>query len=129
MTTKFALVASVAALLGAMVPASPGLAITRSAAPAGLHTAAIVPNGSWTTYHRDNGRTGYDSGAPAVTAAGVTPGWTLPALDGQVYAETLIYNGVVYAATLNDTVYALNQIDGSIIWSKHVGTPQTSGWG
>jgi len=130
MTRKFAVVAGVAALLGTILPASPGLASsTRAAAAAGLHTAAIVPNGSWTTYHRDNGRTGNDSGAPAVTNVAVTPGWTLPALDGQVYAETLIYNGVVYAATLNDTVYALNQIDGSVIWSKHVGTPQTTGWG
>ena len=129
MTRKFAVVAGVAALLGAILPASTGLATTRAGAPAGLHAAAIVPNGSWTTYHRDDARTGYDSGAPAVTSVAVTPGWTLPALDGQVYAETLIYNGVVYAATLNDTVYALNQIDGSIIWSKHVGTPQSSGWG
>src|SRR5207249_1835369 len=129
MTRKFAVVAGVAALLGAVLPASPGLASTRAAAPAGLHTTAIVPNGSWTTYHRDDARTGYDPGAATVTGVAVTPGWTLPALDGQVYAEPLIFNGIVYAATLNDTVYALNQIDGSVIWSKHVGTPQTSGWG
>src|SRR5262249_35266367 len=40
-----------------------------------------------------------------------------------------IFGGRVYVATLNDTVYALDQVNGSIVWSKHVGTPQTGGWG
>ena len=130
MTRRILLVAAVAALLAALLPASPASAAsTRSGAPHGLRAAAIVPNGSWTTYHHDDARTGYDASASTATSVAVTPGWTLPVLDGQVYAEPLIYNGVVYAATLNDTVYALNQIDGSVIWSKHVGTPQTTGWG
>jgi outer membrane protein assembly factor BamB len=57
-----------------------------------------------------------------------TAGWTQTVLDGEVYAETLVYNGIVYAATLNDTVYALNQADGTQIWSKNVGAPQNGGW-
>jgi outer membrane protein assembly factor BamB len=85
-----------------------------------------TPNGSWTVYHHDDGHTGYDPSAPALTS--VQPGWTSPVLDGEVYAEPLIYNGVVYTATLNDTVYALNQSDGTVLWSKNVGAPQTSGW-
>ena len=61
-------------------------------------------------------------------ATGVTTGWTSSVLDGQVYGEPLIYNGLVYAATLNDTVYAINQATGQTIWSSHLGTPQGSGW-
>jgi PQQ-like domain len=91
-------------------------------------TAAISPNGAWTTYHHDDAHSGYDPLAPAATNIEVTTGWALNALDDNVYAEALVFNGVVYVATLNDTVYALNQTDGAIIWSRHVGTPQTSGW-
>ncbi len=90
--------------------------------------AAITPNGSWTTYHHDDGHTGYDPVAPAVGSVIPTPGWTQPALDGEVFAEPLIYNGLVYVATLNNTVYALNQSDGSIVWQMPLGAPETFGW-
>src|SRR5213593_2943638 len=72
--------------------------------------AAPTPNGSWTIYHRDNAHTGYDPTAPAV--AGATAGWVSPTLDGQVYGEALVYNGIVYVATLQNTVYALDQSTG-----------------
>jgi len=49
-------------------------------------------------------------------------------LDGEIYAEPLIFNGAVYVATLNNTVYALSQSDGSVLWSNHLGTPQATGW-
>ena len=32
---------------------------------AGVHTAAVTPNGAWTMYHHDDGHTGYDPAAPA----------------------------------------------------------------
>jgi hypothetical protein len=57
-----------------------------------------------------------------------TRGWTNTTLDGQIYGEPLIFNGVVFAATLNNTVYALNQATGLTIWSSHLGAPQASGW-
>jgi outer membrane protein assembly factor BamB len=126
MARRMSLAAATVGLLLAMLPGSPAAAAARTTA---RHAAAIVPNGSWTTYHHDDARTAYDPSAPTATNVVATPGWTTPALDGQVYASPLIFNGVVYAATLNDTVYALNQLDGSIIWSKPLGTPQTSGWG
>jgi centrosomal CEP192-like protein/putative pyrroloquinoline-quinone binding quinoprotein/putative pyrroloquinoline-quinone-binding quinoprotein len=119
----------VALALWTVAPAP--VAASSASRPLNAHPAAatpIVPNGSWITYHRDFGRTGFDPTAPAITTVQPTPGWQLSALDGSVYAEPLVYGGVVYVATLNDTVYALNQIDGSIIWSKNVGAPQTSGW-
>jgi outer membrane protein assembly factor BamB len=90
---------------------------------------ALAANGSWTTYHHDNARTGYDSAAAAVGAVAPTVGWTETALDAQIYASPLIYNGLVYAATLNNTVYALNQSTGAVVWSKNLGAPVTTGWG
>jgi outer membrane protein assembly factor BamB len=98
-----------------------------SAPRVGVATA-VTPNGSWTTYHHDDAHTGYDPTAPAVGSVTPTSGWTETTLDGEIYAEPLIYNGIVYAATLNDTVYALNQSDGTQIWNKNVGAPQNSGW-
>jgi outer membrane protein assembly factor BamB len=86
----------------------------------------IVPNGSWPTHHRNNARTGNDPTLPTVSA--VTTGWTSAAMDAEVYASPLVYGGIVYAATLNNTVYAFNQSDGTPVWSSHLGTPQSSGW-
>lgn len=102
-------------------------AAPRIAAPA---TTTIAGSGSWTTYHHDNGRTGFDPLAPTAVAGSInpTPGWTEPTLDEEIYAEPLIYNSLVYVATLNNSVYALSQFDGSVVWSRHLGTPQGSGW-
>ena len=44
-------------------------------------------------------------------------------VDGPVYAEPLSFNGSVYVATENDTVYALSATDGAVEWSEHLGTP------
>jgi outer membrane protein assembly factor BamB len=118
----------------ALVPIVVLLVSTAGAGPAKPSPAVATPqpaapaNGSWTTYHHDDAHTGNDPAAPAVGAVAPTPGWTQTTLDGEVFAEPLIYNGIVYAATLNNTVYALNQSDGTLIWSKNVGVPQTSGW-
>lgn len=97
--------------------------------PATSKAPRMVPaasSGAWTQYHRDDGHTGND---PTLgTASSVSTGWTSGALDGEVYASPLIFNGVVYAATLQNTVYALRQSDGVVLWSKNVGAPQTGGW-
>jgi polyvinyl alcohol dehydrogenase (cytochrome) len=114
--------------------ASPAVQTARAAAkppsvgaPQTATSTAVTPNGSWTMYHRDHAHTGYDSTQQAVTS--VAAGWVSPTLDGDVYGEPLVYNGLVYVATLNNSVYALNQSDGTIVWSVHLGAPQTSGWG
>jgi outer membrane protein assembly factor BamB len=91
-----------------------GLCLLPAAARAGIP--------SWTTYHRDGARSGVD---PDSTAP-VTPTqvWqTNPSLDGNVYAEPLVYGSTVYVATENDTVYALNAATGAIVWQRHLGTP------
>ena len=116
----------------ASFPGSVSTAIRSSNPLSGIvstRSAPITPNGSWTTYHHDNSRAGLDPSAPAMNSVAPTPGWTEAPLNGEVYAEPLIYGGVVYTATLQNTVYAINQSDGTVIWQKNVGNPQTSGWG
>lgn len=94
--------------------------------PIPTRVSLAASSGAWTMYHHDDGHTGYDSTLP--NATGASTGWVSGVLDQQVYASPLVYNGVVYAATLNNTVYALNQATGATIWSKNLGAPQTSGW-
>jgi hypothetical protein len=92
--------------------------------PATVAAAAPrTPSSGWTTYHADNARTGNDPYAPSFT--GVTAAltqWTAN-LDGKVYAEPLALGGLVFAATENDTVYALDEGAGTVRWSRHLGTP------
>ncbi|HEV2035684.1 MAG TPA: PQQ-binding-like beta-propeller repeat protein [Candidatus Dormibacteraeota bacterium] len=86
----------------------------------------VTPNGTWTTYHHDNAHTGFDSSRP--TAATATAGWVSGTFDETVYGEPLVNQGIVYVATLNNSVYALNQSDGSLIWTNHLETPATGPW-
>jgi hypothetical protein len=92
-----------------------------------VNGSLAASTGAWTVYHHDDAHTGYDPTVPNLTS--VNTGWTSSNLDGEVFAEPLVYNGMVYAATLGNTVYALRQSDGTEAWHRTVGTPQTSGWG
>jgi outer membrane protein assembly factor BamB len=89
---------------------------TSSATPA--HPAAV-----WPTYHHDAARSGTAPSAPTLTGLRVTARATL---DGALYASPLVLQDargpLIIAATENDTVYGLRQ-DGSIVWSRHLGTP------
>ncbi|MGC9667267.1 PQQ-binding-like beta-propeller repeat protein [Planosporangium sp. 12N6] len=74
----------------------------------------------WTTYHHDNGRSGVAVGlAPLGT---LTRAW-VARLDGAVYGQPLAVGNRIFAATENDTVYALAADSGRVLWSTHVGTP------
>jgi outer membrane protein assembly factor BamB len=44
-------------------------------------------------------------------------------LDGAVYGKPADGGGEVFAATENDTVYALSPTNGSVIWSRHLAEP------
>ncbi len=48
------------------------------------------------------------------------------ALDASVYAQPLVFNGRVYTATENNTVYALDAHDGKVLWKRHLGPPVTN---
>ncbi|MGH9498244.1 MAG: hypothetical protein ACRD3L_03810 [Terriglobales bacterium] len=88
------------------------------------------------TYHGDNFRTGWFSSETQLTADNVngqTFGLlqTVP-LDGRVDAEPLValqqmidgqgVHDVVYVATENNSVYALDASDGSQLWQRNFGT-------
>jgi outer membrane protein assembly factor BamB len=41
-----------------------------------------------------------------------------------VYGQPLLVGGRVFAATENDTVYALSRVTGAVLWSAHIGSPE-----
>lgn len=97
------------------------LACASAAAPAGA-AAALAPAGtSWTVYHGNAAGTGV--AAPVTAVSTTARKWTSPTLDGQIYGEPLVWDGRVYVATQNDTVYALSAATGAVVWQAHVGTP------
>lgn len=94
-----------------------GSALAQTPAPAG--------GAGWTVYHGNAAGTGV---AGAVTAVNTSArAWTSPALDGDIYGEPLMWDGRVYVATQNNTVYALSAANGTVAWSAHVGSPVPSG--
>lgn len=78
------------------------------------------PAAAWGTFDQNAARTG--------EATGVNPAGTLSVawkarLDGAVYGQPLVIGTMVVAATENDSVYALNERTGAVIWREHLGTP------
>jgi polyvinyl alcohol dehydrogenase (cytochrome) len=87
----------------------------------GTSSPGLAGGTAWTVYHDGPAGTGV---APDVTSVNTTArAWTSPALDGQIFGEPLVFDGRVYVATENDTVYALNASNGARVWSAHLGTP------
>jgi outer membrane protein assembly factor BamB len=98
------------------------------AAAGGPAAAAASPGPaggtSWTVYHDSPAGTGV---APDVTSVNTAArAWTSPTLDGEIYGEPLVFDGRVYVATENDTVYALNASNGAKVWSAHLAAPVPS---
>jgi hypothetical protein len=94
-------------------------AVAPAAAPGGPAPAA--PAADWPVYHFDAGRTGNYPSFPTF-AGPLAAGWSA-ALDGAVYAEPLVVNGTVIAATEGDSVYAIDPASGGILWRRNLGTP------
>jgi hypothetical protein len=95
---------------------------------------------SVTTYHYDNARSGLNASETGLTPPPVRDNFGLRhavALDHQVDAQPLVMIGVpitagkfaktthdvVYVATENDTVYAIDAASGTVLLSKHLGAP------
>jgi polyvinyl alcohol dehydrogenase (cytochrome) len=96
---------------------------TSSSSSATTASNSVSIAGDWLTYHGDNARDGYDTSLANVTSPSVN--WK-SVVDGPVYAEPLSFNGSIYVATENDTVYALSASDGVAQWSNHLGNPANS---
>jgi len=86
-----------------------------SASPGGPATA------DWPVYHLDPGHSGDAANFPAWSGT-LTKAWSVK-LDGAVYAEPLVVNGMVIVATEGDSLYALAPATGKVLWSRKLGTP------
>jgi len=76
------------------------------------------------TYHYDNQRTGWNQNETILTPANV-PGLRLLAsvpLDDEVVAQPLVYNGIIYVVTKNNSVYSIDA-SGNILTQQNLGPP------
>lgn len=86
-----------------------------------LLVSPALAGADWTTYHADQARSGVD--ASSTGSVPFAPAWTSPTLDGDIYAEPLVYKGLVVVATENDSIYALSEATGKEVWRVDAGTP------
>ncbi len=93
---------------------------TVPARPVAAAKPAAVTYAGWPTYHRDNTRAGYD---PTTTFNSYVGQWTVNNLVGNTFASPVVWNGLVYMATEENYVYALNEQTGAVQWSRQVATP------
>ena len=79
------------------------------------------------TVANDTLRTGWYPDQPALTpdtVSGGTFGQLFSAsVDGQVYAQPLVSQGVLFVATEANMVYGLNATTGAQLWKRNVGVP------
>ncbi len=108
------------AVLAALLLGSATSVIAASAQSASA-TGTYTDSAGWSTYHHDNSRNGADTSVAGSTNP--VSSWTYSGLDGDVYGEPLVYDGLVLVATENDTVYAINATTGQTWWAAHLGTP------
>ena len=109
---------AIVALALVAMPGPPAVAAANGS-QTGARPSAVTPS-DWTTFGHDSLRTAVDGSGSSFSPAG--PAWTSQAFDGQLYGQPLVATGRVFAATENDTVYALAANTGAVLWSSHVGT-------
>jgi outer membrane protein assembly factor BamB len=106
--------------------AAPSIGISPSTPTGPSSSAPTVSEAeaNWPTYDRTAGRSGVSVSSPAPGVVGQS--WRT-AVDGAVYAQPLIVGSEVIVATENDTVYALSESSGAVVWSRHLASPVTGG--
>ncbi len=85
-----------------------------------ISPSPVANSTDWSTYHRDNTRTGYL--ASATDPQSLTHAWSTR-LDGSVYAEPLVIGGHVIVATEGDSLYSLDASTGHVLWHTNIGSP------
>jgi outer membrane protein assembly factor BamB len=113
-----------AACTGGAASPSPSAGPSNAVRP----TSTAIGVSDWPTYHGDAARSGVLRGAPL---RGFQPSatrleWQTEQLDGDLYASPLVANGLVVAATENDTVYAFDAAAAGPprqVWKRHLGEP------
>ncbi|HEX9032347.1 MAG TPA: PQQ-binding-like beta-propeller repeat protein [Streptosporangiaceae bacterium] len=98
-------------------------ACTTGAGGAGVRHGHGVRAGTaanWPAHHANAARTGVARGLPA--AGDLAVGWSRR-LDGAVYGQPLVIDGMVIAATEQDSVYGLGLTTGQVRWRVRVAAP------
>ncbi|MGH3279450.1 MAG: PQQ-binding-like beta-propeller repeat protein [Trebonia sp.] len=114
---------TVAACSGSSGDAPSGATPTAPASAAGAPSpvgTASASGADWPEYNGNPARAGVAVGGPAAGALAVA--WNAR-LDGAVYGQPLVVGKEVFAATENDSVYALDRSTGNVLWRTHLGTP------
>ena len=93
-----------------------------SASARGGAVRPAASSGDLTTYAYGTSRSNHDTVDPTIHHVSANPSWD-DSLDGSVYGQPLVLDGVVYVATENDTVYAIAAKTGVEQWHVHVGNP------
>jgi len=120
-------VATLAALLsacssgGASASAGSTNPLTPTPMASTTGTPLAVGAADWTTFHRDNARTGVAQGVARPGTLSVA--WRAK-LDGAVYGQPLLLGGMVIAATEGDSIYGLSPSDGHVLWHTSLGRPE-----
>jgi PQQ-like domain len=94
----------------------------------GADPGAVADPLSWTAYGGDTQLTGFAGSSTVTPAQARTFGLQWAAqLDGGIVASPLAYDGRLYAATENGSVYALNLVTGALLWKRTFGTQEAYG--
>jgi outer membrane protein assembly factor BamB len=120
-----AILAVVVAMFAASYPTlAPGPKQPRARAVAAL--PATAGSASWTTYHYDNTRAGYDPNEPSFST--FSTAWTQTGITGDIYAEPLVYGSTVYVVTEDNYLYALDAGTGGLLWTTgQLSVPENAG--
>ncbi|MCU1587641.1 MAG: hypothetical protein JWN31_1134 [Frankiales bacterium] len=82
--------------------------------------AAVSATGNdWPTYHGTPSHRGYAT-IPRISSLSVA--WHR-GLDGVVQASPVVYGGLVFVATENNTIFAMKRQTGALVWAHHLATP------
>ncbi len=83
------------------------------------HPSSVSPGG-WTTYQGNDARTGL---VEVSNYTSVRSDWNSSSIDGAVYAQPLFFNGAVFVASENNSVYSLDAQTGAVNWRTNLGEP------
>jgi outer membrane protein assembly factor BamB len=89
--------------------------------------AALAADDDLATMDADALRTGWYPNQPLLDPDAVQGRFFGQVFDapvnGQIYAQPLVANGVVFVATETNDVYGLDPMDGSVLWTRNLGEP------
>jgi polyvinyl alcohol dehydrogenase (cytochrome) len=89
-----------------------------------LGASSVAAQADWTTYHGDAALSGVDQSSG--TGLPVSLAWQVPGLAGTMWAEPLVFQGLVIVATETNDLYAFNEATGAQVWHVNVGAPVPS---